>query len=254
MERKLPSLKQKRIKLIALDMDGTLLNRRQEISEENRKAIATAMERGVKVVICTGRHLHSTKPYADSLNLKSYLVVANGGEIWDSEGQLVERNHLDAKDIEMMYDLCTQYGSRYWAMTPDKDYREGLGEKITEEQWLKFGFDLDDHDTREAILRELEKHDHLELSNSSPLNIEVNPIGINKANALKKICEYLGITMEEVMAVGDSLNDIAMIREAGVGVAMGNAQSTVKEAANWVTETNDNDGVAKAIQHWVLNN
>ncbi|MBS4161556.1 HAD-IIB family hydrolase, partial [Klebsiella pneumoniae] len=102
------------------------------------------------------------------------------------------------------------------------------------------------------VLEALKKNKELEVTNSSPTNIEVNAIGINKAAALAKVSERLGFTMENVMAVGDSLNDIAMIKEAGLGVAMGNGQDIVKETADWITDTNNENGVAKAIRHWVL--
>lgn len=125
-------------------------------------------------------------------------------------------------------------------------------ENITDHEWLKFGFDIEDDDIRNEVLEELRKNKELEITNSSPTNIEVNALGINKAAALAKVSEKLGFTMENVMAMGDSLNDIAMIKEAGLGVAMGNAQDTVKETADWITDTNIEDGVAKAIRHWVL--
>lgn len=240
-------------KLIALDLDGTLLNRHHEISNENRKAIAEAVEKGVQVVISTGRHVKSCKNYADSLQLSSYLVAVNGGEIWDPSGNLIERNPLQQDFVQTMWELCHQHGTRFWAMTPDSEFREGFPNEITKREWLKFGFDLDDQEIRETILTELRKNKQIEISNSSPLNIEVNALGINKANALKKVCDRIGISMDQVLAVGDSLNDLAMIQEAGCGVAMGNAQDLVKESADWITDTNEADGVAKAIRYWVLN-
>ncbi|WP_158235056.1 HAD hydrolase family protein, partial [Pseudomonas sp. 2822-17] len=81
----------------------------------------------------------------------------------------------------------------------------------------------------------------------------INAVGVNKAAALEKVCQRLNITMDNVIAMGDSLNDLAMITEAGLGVAMGNAQETVKQAADWVTDTNNEAGVAKAIHKWVIN-
>ncbi|MCJ7843122.1 Cof-type HAD-IIB family hydrolase [Lederbergia sp. NSJ-179] len=244
--------KSRTFKLIALDLDGTLLNRRHEISDENRKAIAEAVEKGVQVVISTGRHVKSCRDYAGSMQLSSYLVAVNGGEIWDPSGNLIERNPLQQDFVQTMWELSQQHGTRFWAMTPDLELRDGFPEEIAEREWLKFGFDVDDHEIRETILTELRKNKQLEISNSSPHNIEVNALGINKANALKKVCDRIGITMDQVLAVGDSLNDLAMIQEAGCGVAMGNAQDLVKEAADWVTDTNEADGVAKAIRYWVL--
>ncbi|MCY8918645.1 phosphoglycolate phosphatase [Bacillus atrophaeus] len=240
------------IKLIAIDMDGTLLNDEQLISEGNRQAIREAEDKGVYVVISTGRTLMTCRELAESLKLSSYLITANGSEIWDSEFNLVERQLLHTDHIQMMWDLKNKHNTNFWASTVDKVWRGEFPETITDHEWLKFGFDIEDDDIRNEVLTELKKNKELEITNSSPTNIEVNALGINKAAALAKVSEKLGFTMENVMAMGDSLNDIAMIEKAGVGIAMGNAQDTVKETADWVTDTNIEDGVAKAIRHWVL--
>ncbi|QYG87423.1 Cof-type HAD-IIB family hydrolase [Bacillus atrophaeus] len=240
------------IKLIAIDMDGTLLNDEQLISEGNRQAIREAEDKGVYVVISTGRTLMTCWELAESLKLSSYLITANGSEIWDSEFNLVERQLLHTDHIQMMWDLKNKHNTNFWASTVDKVWRGEFPETITDHEWLKFGFDIEDDDIRNEVLTELKKNKELEITNSSPTNIEVNALGINKAAALAKVSEKLGFTMENVMAMGDSLNDIAMIEKAGVGIAMGNAQDIVKETADWVTDTNIEDGVAKAIRHWVL--
>ncbi|MEC1748521.1 Cof-type HAD-IIB family hydrolase [Bacillus mojavensis] len=240
------------IKLIAIDMDGTLLNDEQLISDENRKAIREAEDKGVYVVISTGRTLMTCRELAESLELSSFLITANGSEIWDSNFNLVERKLLHTDHIKMMWDLRNKHNTNFWASTVNKVWRGEFPENITDHEWLKFGFDIEDDDIRNEVLAELRKNKELEITNSSPTNIEVNALGINKAAALAKVSEKLGFTMEHVMAMGDSLNDIAMIKEAGLGVAMGNAQDIVKETADWITDTNIEDGVANAIRHWVL--
>jgi HAD superfamily hydrolase (TIGR01484 family) len=242
------------IKLIALDMDGTLFNDDHRISDGNRKAIKEAQERGIYVVLSTGRSIMSCGEHAESLELTSYLVTVNGSEIWDEKRDLVERNVMKSEFIQWMWELSQQHKTKFWAISTDKMWFDEMPEDIHDREWLKFGFDIDDNDVRELILMELRGKGEFELSNSTLKNIEVNPIGINKANGLKIVCSRLGIDMKNVMAVGDSLNDMAMIKEAGIGVAMGNAQEVVKEAANWITATNNEDGVAKAIRKWVLKN
>ncbi|WP_035350822.1 Cof-type HAD-IIB family hydrolase [Fictibacillus gelatini] len=241
-----------RFKLIALDMDGTLLNDHSEVSEGNRKAIAEAQERGVHVVLSTGRTLTTCRDYAQSLKLSSYLVTVNGSEIWDNNGNLIERNVIEFDHIQAMLELSKTHQTKFWAVSTDNVWRDEFPENCADLEWLKFGFNVVDDEIRETILGELRKNDALEISNSSLTNIELNAFGINKARGLKRVCKELGITMDEVIAMGDSLNDIAMITEAGLGVAMGNAQDMVKEAADWITGTNEEDGVAKAIRHWVL--
>ncbi|MBK0006394.1 MULTISPECIES: Cof-type HAD-IIB family hydrolase [Priestia] len=242
----------KEFKLIALDMDGTLLNNQQEISEENRAAIAKAQEQGVHVVLSTGRSLLTCREYAQSLQLSSYLITVNGSEIWDESGQLVERKLIDASHIEKMWNLTQDHKLNFWAVTTDKVWRDEFPEDIASQEWLKFGYDIPDDALREEVLKQIAGISDFEISNSSLTNLEINALGINKAKGIMTVCDRLGISMDEVLAMGDSLNDMAMIEAAGCGIAMGNAQEAVKEAADWVTDTNVNSGVAKAISHWVL--
>ncbi|WP_257234033.1 Cof-type HAD-IIB family hydrolase [Heyndrickxia oleronia] len=242
------------IRLIALDMDGTLLTNQQEVSKENKEAISRAKEMGIHIVLTTGRNFTTAHPYAEELKLDSYMVTVNGGEIWDPSCELIERNFLQIDDVQRMWELAKQYKTYFWAITPEHIYRKGFPDEldISEHKWLKFGFDVEDDVIRHTLLEELTNR-KLQVTNSSPTNLEVNPYGVSKARGLEKVCSRIGITMENVMAMGDSLNDSSMITKAGVGVAMGNAQEKVKEMANWVTATNEDHGVAKAIQHWVFN-
>ncbi|MBP3041668.1 HAD family phosphatase [Bacillaceae bacterium Marseille-Q3522] len=234
-------------------MDGTLLNEEKEVSAGNRAAIKEAQDRGIHVILTTGRSLMTCYEYAKSLALSSYLITVNGSEIWYGNGELIERRLLQAELVEWLWQISQKHKTRTWAVSCKQIWNNEMPEKIIEEEWLKFGFDFDDESAMEVVWQELKNHNELELSNSSPTNIEVNAIGINKAIAVQKVCERLGLTMERVMAVGDSLNDIAMIKAAGLGVAMGNAQETVKEAADKITAANTEDGVAQAIYNWVLN-
>ncbi|MEH7294300.1 Cof-type HAD-IIB family hydrolase [Priestia megaterium] len=248
----MPTNEKKEFKLIALDMDGTLLNNQQEISKENREAIAKAQEQGVHVVLSTGRSLLTCREYAQSLQLSSYLITVNGSEIWDESGQLVERKLIDASSIEKMWNLTQEHKLNFWAVTTDKVWRDEFPEDIASQEWLKFGYDIPDDALREEVLKQIAGISDFEISNSSLTNLEINALGINKAKGIMTVCERLGISTDEVIAMGDSLNDMAMIEAAGCGIAMGNAQEAVKEAADWVTDTNVNNGVAKAISHWVL--
>ena len=108
-------LEDKEIKLIALDMDGTLLNENGEIPEENRKAIKEAHDNGLHVVLSTGRSIATCNDHAKSLLLKSYLVTVNGSEIWDTNGNLIERNLVDANHIKWMWELAQQNKTKIWA-------------------------------------------------------------------------------------------------------------------------------------------
>ena len=244
----------KKIKLVALDMDGTLLNSRHQVSKENKEAIQKAQEQGVVVVLSTGRSISTCREHADALGLTSYLVTVNGSEIWDENRNLFRRELLKNEQIEWMYNLSRQYNAGFWAISTERNWHDEMPEDLHNWEWMKFGFNIEDQAIRETVFRKLQEKGEFELTNSFIHNIEINPIGINKAKGLEIVCGRLGIKMDNVMAVGDSLNDMAMIKEAGLGVAMGNAQEKVKLAADWVTTTNDENGVAIAIQSWILNN
>lgn len=244
-------------KLLALDMDGTLLNERSEISEENAEWIRRAREAGITVSFSTGRGFVSALPYAEQLKLDSPMITVNGGEIWTKPHVLHKRTELSPIYVQRLHELAKAYPEVwYWAYTTlgiyNKERWFGTGESYDSHQWLKFGYYTEDDRARELILAEVQSWGALEISNSSPYNLELNPQGVSKASALRDLCDWMGIGMSEVVAAGDSLNDIAAIREAGLGVAMGNAQEAVKEAADVVTLTNDEHGVAELIKRYVL--
>lgn len=244
----------KEIKLIALDMDGTLLNSHEEVSEPTKEVIQKALAEGVHVVLSTGRWLKSCYPYARELGLSSYLVTCNGGQIWTYDQTLIEEHLLSTEQIEQMWYIAEKHQVNTWVVSTEEVYYDGRPDDFKAHDWLKFGCETEDKDKLDALIEDLSYIDGLELTNSLPTNIEINPKGVNKAKALEKVCAQLDITMDNVMACGDSLNDIKMIQEAGLGVAVGNAQDAIKKAADVVTDTNDNDGIAKAITKHVLNN
>lgn len=245
--------KQPQIKLIALDMDGTLLNEKGEVSAANREMITAAQANGIHVICSTGRSIMTSRDYVKDLKLNSYHVTVNGSEIWSAKGELVQRIVLDSKHISWMFNLAKENRVHYWATATDRVWRREMPADIENHSWLKFGYEIDDDDIRAKILEHLQSRAEIfELSNSSPINIEVNKKGVNKAYGVEVVCQRLNLTMDQVMAVGDSLNDLPMINAAGIGVAMGNAQDAIKKKADWITTSNNEDGVAVAIRKWVL--
>lgn len=241
------------IKLIALDMDGTLLTPDLEVSEANKQAIQQAMDKGVKVMLSTGRWLHFCYPFAEQLGLNTYLITVNGGEIWTAEKTLVERHLLNAELVKDMYTIGHEDGLNTWLISTERVFQRGeVPDDFMAYDWLKIGFNSTDKDKLSNMQRRLEQYEELELTNSLPTNIEVNPLNVNKATALKRVCQEMNIDMSQVMAVGDSLNDIKMVADAGLGIAMGNAQDPVKSVAKHTTTTNLEDGVAKAIERFIL--
>ncbi len=243
--------------MIALDMDGTLLNERTEISEQNAEWIQKALEAGITVSFSTGRGFRSALPFAEQLKLETPMITVNGGEIWHQPHVLHKRTLLSPVYVQRLHELALAHSEVwFWAYTTEDIYNKekwfAPSSDYDRHHWLKFGYYTEDDAARERILAEVQEWNAFEITNSSPWNLELNPLGVSKASALRELCTLLGIEMSQVVAVGDSLNDIAAIREAGLGVAMGNAQEAVKEAADVTTLTNDEHGVAEAIKRYVL--
>ncbi|MNI32895.1 Sugar phosphatase YidA [compost metagenome] len=240
-------------KLIALDMDGTLLNNKQEISPENRAAIHAAYAAGAIVILSTGRGFQSALPYASDLGLDTPMVTVNGSEVWKSPKELLKRDLLSPQLVLDMHEIANNFDTWWWAYAVDGIYNRDIPyEDAYSKQWLKFGYYTEDAKALPQIRRMIEEWDQLEITNSHPCNLELNPKGVNKATGVREVCKLLGIEMSQVIAMGDSENDIAMIREAGLGVAMGNAQEEVKRIADLTTISNVEHGVAKIINEYVL--
>lgn len=242
-------------KLVALDMDGTLLNNQQQISDGNRQAIYDLTEKGILAVLSTGRGIFSVMPFVEELNLRGPLITVNGSEVWEHPGKLRKRVLLEPEMVAKLRQLAVKYDTWFWGYTVDGMFnKENWAEDLFLREWLKFGYYTEDPFILDKIFREIGEWGVLEITNSHPNNLEVNPQGVSKASGLIEVCELLGIRMSEIVAIGDSLNDLAMIRSVGLGVAMGNSQEEVKRAARLTTLTNEEDGVAKIIREYVLRN
>lgn len=252
-EAKKMVIQEKTIRLIALDLDGTLLRNNLEISKRNQEAIMRAKNKGVHVLFSTGRPADFCFPLMEQLNLEGYIITTSGGEIWTTDAKLIERNIFDPILFKKLWEIAKEFSTHYWLISTEKEFREeDHMDGFSNHQWLKIGYHSEDQEILKEIRKKLQRFQNIEITNSHPNNIEVNPSGVNKADAIKKVGKKLGISLEEVMAVGDSLNDATMIERCGLGVAMGNAQPKIKEIADYITDTNENDGVAKVIERFVL--
>lgn len=240
-------------KLIALDMDGTLLNEDKKISAENQAAIREATSQGKIVIMSTGRGAISAMPFIRELGLTTPLVVVNGSEVYESPDKLLKRTLVPLETIRDLHKLAVEHDCWWWAYSVEGIFnRESEGLDINQHEWLKFGYFSENAEKLQRIREVVSSWRTLEISNSHPSNLEMNPLGITKATGVETVCELLGISMSEVIAMGDSENDIAMIREAGLGVAMGNAQEAVKQIADITTVTNDEHAVAQVIRTYLL--
>lgn len=241
-------------KLLALDMDGTLLDEDKRVSEPNRLWIRRASEAGITVCIATGRGKPDIVPYLTELELRTPFTAVNGSEVWKDADTLKSRHLLELEDLKKLHGLAIEYDTWYWAFGASGKYdKSNWITDIDAEQWMKYCY----YTENEQILASLTERIgtaglKLEMTNSHPKNIELNPQGISKATGLKEICTLIGCRMDEVVAVGDSMNDLSMIREAGLGVAMGNAQEAVKDAADAIAPSNNDHGVAEVIRRYIL--
>ncbi|SFN55928.1 hypothetical protein SAMN05216516_11086 [Izhakiella capsodis] len=267
------------IKLIAIDMDGTLLNPQHEISEGVKAAITAAKSQGIIVVLATGRPYVGIERYLTELDLKregQYAISYNGALVHRTlDGELVSEVSLGFDDYLYFEKLARDLGVHFQALdktalyTPNKDiseftihesYLTGIPVRYrsVEEMDKQLTFPkvmmIDPPELLDAAIARLPQaaRDNYTLMKSAPYYLEILNKQVNKGYGVRMLAGLLGISSEDVMAIGDQENDIAMIEYAGVGVAMGNAIDSVKSAARFVTRTNREDGVAYAIERFAL--
>lgn len=240
-----------RYKLVALDMDGTLLNDEKRISRENAEAIAKAAASGITVMMSTGRGIQNIRAYTDELGLTSPIVAVNGAEVWRSPDELHARYPLAPDTVRRLIRAGRDKDVWYWAYTTNGLMtRSSWAEPEWDEcVWLKVGYASENPAKLRELRQWLALDGEIEVTSSNETNLELSPTGITKASGLEQVCRLLGIGLEQTVAVGDGGNDLSMIRAAGLGVAMGNAQEEVKRTALRVTGTNEEHGVAQLLQY-----
>lgn len=273
------------IKLIAIDMDGTLLDDEKRIPDENIKALKACMERGIEIVPATGRtRIGVPRELREQVGVR-YAITVNGAVVADmKENRVLSTCKLSPKlaakimriardsQDEIMYDVYVD-GLGY---TIEEFYRnipryvrpEALEQLIRRSRRVvpdniqyveernedadKVNMFFIDLKARERMRQELRQIPGILVSSSIPNNLEINAAGADKGEALLRLAEYLGIAPEDTMGIGDGENDLSMIRRSGFGVAMQNGDELVKAAADYVTITNNEAGVADAIRRFVL--
>jgi len=266
----------KNYRLIAIDMDGTLLNNDLEISPRVINAIQEVRRRGTQVTICTGRMFASAKPYADQMGLNVPLITYNGALVKNSQTEeiLYERS-VPLDEARKVINKCRKYGFTLNVyindelfvdrITPEAErYAERVGVTLNKvddlEELLNQGTQglnkmlaIGDEEKLNKMRREMvEEGSKLYITRSLHYFLEFLNQEATKGLGLKAVAETLGIKREETMAIGDNENDLEMFKYAGAAVVMGNARDEVKSYADYVTSSNDDDGVAEAIEKLVL--
>lgn len=266
-------------KLIATDMDGTLLNTSGEVSTENKEALEKADQIGVKIVLSTGRLYKSAHYHSIKLGLNHPIISSNGALIHDIDGNVVYENLLSDEKLDKVLNKLEEYDIYYHLYTTDSVYSKTLNMDMLKKYYgdnngnlIVEAVKFEDYkdilfkgnkfnklvciDTDGEKLRNLKgdlgKIKGIELTSSWINNIEIMNENVSKKTAVEYLCNKYNMNSKDIFAIGDNGNDLEMIEFAGLGIAMGNAIEEVKRTANYITDTNDNDGLAKAIEKFIL--
>lgn len=263
-------------KLLVLDLDGTLTNAKKETTPRNREALIRVQEQGVRLVLASGRPTYGIAPLADELRMGEFggtILAYNGGEIIDWQTREVLYHQTLPDDVIPYLYACAQrnslpiltYNNEYIVTeSPDDLYveKEAFLNKMAIQPTTDFLGTISLPLPKCLIvgnptpLMEVESELSLHLQGqisvyrSEPYFLELVPLGIDKAHSLAVLLTKLNIRREEMVAVGDGYNDLSMIQFAGLGIAMANAQEPVKRVADYVTLSNEEDGVAAAVDRF----
>lgn len=268
-------------KLIAIDMDGTLLKDDKTISLKTKNALKAASSLGIKIVLTSGRPIQGIKNYLNELQLTSkddYAIGLNGALICKcSDYSIISSNEtLKGKDLKYIYNRVKELKTYFHAFTTDEDlvnveskFSKNEEKRINlKVRVVDFPTEIKDDDEILKVVLEEEKEilDKITAEIPKELFEEYNVIrsvdfmlefmknGCNKATGVEKLAQYLGISKEEIIAIGDASNDKEMIEYAGLGVAMGNSKDDIKMLADFITKSNEEDGVAYVIDKFIINN
>lgn len=261
------------IKLIVTDIDGTLINNAHRYSERLVRAVNAARAQNVLFTLATGRMYCSGVMFAKELQVDLPIICYNGGYIRDAADKVYYKEGIDPQSANTILKVCR---GQSWHVqycvndnlfcAKDTDYMreysqvakvpyQVLGEEFytAEDKVNKFLFIQDDV----AVLRDIQQRiaevcTTVDFTRSQANYLEVIPKGVNKGVAIKSLAQILNVDTKDIMAIGDSYNDLEMLTAVGHGVAMGQAPEDVKAAVAYVTDTNEQDGLAKAIEKYVL--
>ena len=271
-------------KLVCIDMDGTLLNSNKKVTEETKRTLLEAKKRGVMVAISTGRIYNNAAFYSKYIGLNSPVIAANGAIVKSEAGDELYKGIIGYETSLEVLGILKKYNMKANFHTHNSIYCGGLLEKlfiyffitrgipadykvnlysIKSSQWEKILFDnqseilkcISIHTNKKVVQRakeELRNIKGIEISSSNSFNIEVNAKGVCKGKGVEILGEKFGIKKEEIICIGDNENDLSMIEYAGLGVAMGNAPEYIKNKADYITSTNNEEGVSKVIKKFIL--
>lgn len=270
-------------KMVCIDMDGTLLGKGKKISEESKKVIKQVHEKGVEIVVTTGRIYNNAAYYSHLLGVESPVIAANGAIVREKHtNKVIYENPIETEQCIKLVEALYEMNFNFHFYTLDGIYCGSELMKFVTKLYMtkQVGYDtlkinyyvVKDIDNWKKVFREnkgkitkciafstnpkrisslkekLNGIDKIVYFGAGRRSVEINNQGVSKGNAVKALADYYGFKREEIVCIGDNENDISMIEYAGVGVAMGNAIPEVKNLADYITDTNKKNGVAKAIK------
>ncbi|MNO17086.1 putative phosphatase YwpJ [compost metagenome] len=251
-------------KLVALDVDGTLLNDKYQITERTVRVVRGVVETGARIILCTGRSPISLNAIQHKLGIKEPCIVHNGSAILSSDGEVIRAVDYSMQELLLMINFCRKENIHFNACTVNEIYVESEG---YEEQYrkyflkpnrindllslnepiVKFSIYAKESDIERFLKQDWNTSEMLSIVRAGKTFVDIMMKGVSKGNALLHLAESLNYKSKDIVAIGDQHNDIEMLRCAGLGIAMGNAPEEVARVADWKTDTNNEDGVAKAL-------
>ena len=266
------------IKLVAIDIDGTLLNSQHQITPAVAQSIKDAKKAGVAIVIATGRPISGVRAILEELELTQegdYVITFNGGLVQDAatgqeifQEKLSYDDYLDIEAVGRKLQLPLHASTKEGIYTANRDigkytlYESQLvnspvfyrtPEEMADKEIIKIMM-VDEAERLDAaipLLPDWLTHGY-QVGKSAPFYLEITPKTVSKGQAILQLAEKLGLTMEETMAIGDQENDRPMLEVVGHPVVMENGHPALKSMAKYITRSNDEDGVAHALRNWVL--
>lgn len=261
------------IKMIATDIDGTILKWGLDFTPNLKRCVKELNRRGVKVVLVTGRMHCATTPVARELGLETPIISYQGGLIKDFDGKTLYQKNLDTNYAKEIIQWARQNRIHINLYLDDKLYVEQDNEIVksyTDGKFIDYtvcsfddlkienvnkilAIDLSDADKVTGWVDELKaKYPELYIVKSTPYFCEIGSADAKKSLGVQYLCSMWGIMPDEVLTIGDQNNDIDLVQCGGIGVAMGNGTPELKECADFITDTVDNDGFVKAVEKFIL--
>lgn len=287
-------------KLIAIDLDGTLLNSYGEVSKRNKEAIRNAINKEVEVVLASGRPITSIKNLANEIGCNNYIIAGNGAVTYNiQKEEIIYNRFLEKTKVLQIIRICEENSIFYNLYTKNTILTKSLNYNImfynqenasnpqdkktsitiiqdieeyvknSEEDYLKITICDNDKIIFGSIIRKLKMINNIDIldvehmsrkfikdgTENIPIEYyytEITNTNVDKWEAIEDLIQKLGIKKEEVIAIGDNINDAKMVKNAGLGIMMGNSAPYIKEMADFVTKDNNNDGVAEVIEKYIL--